>query len=180
MAATVATSEPRIEIVTERRPAYSAAFRARVVAESSAPGCRAPDLARRYGIHVSLIYRWRRMAKAQMKVASSARVRRQRPDTMDVASEPPVTFIPVGIVGQSERAVRLPTDVHGTPASDTDVSTASGAVSRRPRTAVARRDREERPSLIEIDIAGGATLRVDATVDDGALRRVLAVLRSLS
>ena len=60
VAATVATSEPRIEIVTERWPAYSAAFRARVVAESSAPGCRAPDLARRYGIHVSLIYRWRR------------------------------------------------------------------------------------------------------------------------
>jgi hypothetical protein len=134
-------------------------------------------LARRYGIHVSLIYQWRRVVKAQMKVASSARVRRQRPDTMDVAAEPPVTF-PVGIVGKSERAVR--TDVHGPPASDTDVSTASGAVSRRPPTAVARCDREERPSLIEIDIAGGATLRADATVDDGALRRVLAVLHSLS
>jgi hypothetical protein len=43
-----------------------------------------------------------------------------------------------------------------------------------------RRDRDERPSIIEIDMAGGTTLRVDATVDDGALRRVLAVLRSLS
>jgi hypothetical protein len=42
VAATVATSEPRIEIVTERRPAYSAAFRARVVAESSAPGAGLP------------------------------------------------------------------------------------------------------------------------------------------
>jgi hypothetical protein len=41
VAATVATSEPRIEIVTERRPPYSAAFRARVLAESSAPGIRA-------------------------------------------------------------------------------------------------------------------------------------------
>jgi hypothetical protein len=59
VAATVASSEPRIEIVTERRPAYSAAFRARVVAEASVPGIRAPDLARRYSIHVSLIYRWR-------------------------------------------------------------------------------------------------------------------------
>jgi hypothetical protein len=145
VAATGATSEARIEIVAERRPAYSATFRARVVTESSAPG-----------------------------------VRRQQPDTVDVAAEPPVTFIPDGIVGQSERAVQLPTDVHGTPASDTDVSTASGAVSRRPRTAVACRDREERLSIIEIDIAGGTTLRVDARVDDGALRRVLAVLRSLS
>jgi hypothetical protein len=46
--------------------------------------------------------------------------------------------------------------------------------------AIPRRDRDERPSIIEIDMAGGTTLRVDATVDDGALRRVLAVLRSLS
>jgi transposase-like protein len=56
IAATVATPEPWIEIVAERRPAYSAAFRARIVAESSVPGIRAPDLARRYGIYVSLVY----------------------------------------------------------------------------------------------------------------------------
>jgi hypothetical protein len=43
-----------------------------------------------------------------------------------------------------------------------------------------RRDKDERPSIIEIDMAGGTMLRVDATVDDGALRRVLAVLMSLS
>lgn len=185
VAATVASSEPRIEIVTERRPAYSAAFRARVVAESSVPGIRAPDLARRYGIHVSLIYRWRRMAKAQTKVTTSARPRRQRRPTTDAAATdavavPPVTFIPVRIIGHPEQAVPPAVGIDGTPTAGAAVSTASRAVSRRPLTAVPRRDRDERSGIIEIDMAGGTTLRVDTTVDDEALRRVLTVLRSLS
>jgi transposase len=182
VAASVATSEPRIEIVTERRPAYSAAFRARVVAESSGPGVRAPDLARRHGIHVSLIYRWRRMAKAEAKVAATRRRRHQKLDVMDAnaAGELPVTFIPLGIVGHPERKGRLPTEEPGTLDPGSHVLTPSRVMSRRPRAAVPRRDRDERPSIIEIDMAGGTMLRVDATVDDGALRRVLAVLMSLS
>jgi transposase-like protein len=182
VAATEATSEPRIEIVIERRPAYSAAFRARVVAESSGPGVRAPDLARRYGIHVSLIYRWRRVAKAEMKVAATTRRRHQKLDVMDAnaAGELPVSFIPLGIVGHPECTGRPPAEERGTLDLRSQVPTPSRAVSRRPRAAVPRRDRDERPSIIEIDMAGGTTLRVDATVDDGALRRVLAVLRSLS
>jgi hypothetical protein len=120
-AATVAGSEPRIEIVTERRPAYSAAFRARVVAEASVPGIRAPDLARRYGIHVSLIYRWRRMAKAQTKVTTSARPRRQRRPTTDAVAVPLVTFIPVGLIGHPEQAVLPAIGVDGTPRPSTTV-----------------------------------------------------------
>jgi transposase len=185
VAATVASSEPRIEIVTERRPAYSAAFRARVLAESSAPGVRAPDLAHRYGIHVSLIYRWRRMAKAQTNAASSARPRRQRRATMeasavDAVAVPPVTFIPVRVIGHPVKAVPPATGIDGTRMPGTEVSTVSRAASRRLRTAVPRCDRHERPGVIEISMAGGTTLRVDATVDEEALRRVLTVLRGLS
>ena len=62
VAATVAASELRVEIVGERRRAYDAAFRARVVAESFLPGARAAELAQRHGICKSLIYRWRRVA----------------------------------------------------------------------------------------------------------------------
>ena len=61
VAATVAASELRVEIVGERRRAYDAAFRARVVAESFLPGARAAELAQRHGICKSLIYRWRRV-----------------------------------------------------------------------------------------------------------------------
>jgi hypothetical protein len=45
--------------------------------------------------------------------------------------------------------------------------------------AVSRRDGAERSGIIEINMEGGTTLRVDTTVDDEALRRVLTVLRSL-
>jgi len=60
------------------------------------------------------------------------------------------------------------------------VPMASRAVSRRSRAAVPRRNRDERPRIIEIDMAGGTTLRVHGTARDGALGRVLAALRSLS
>jgi transposase len=97
---------------------------------------------------------------------------------VDTVVEPPVTFMPAGIVGHPERAARPSTGIQGAPALGTDVSTASHAVSRRPRTAVSRRVGDERPGIIEIDMAGGTTVRVDTTVDDGALRHVLTVLRS--
>ncbi len=60
LAATNAASLPRIEIVEERRRSHDAAFRARVVAVASAPGVRVEEVAQRYGICTSLIYRWRR------------------------------------------------------------------------------------------------------------------------
>jgi len=61
VAATVAASELRVEIVGERRRAYDAAFRSRVVMESFLPGVRAAGLAQRHGICKSLVYRWRRL-----------------------------------------------------------------------------------------------------------------------
>ena len=60
LAATVASPMPRIEIVSDRRRAHSAEFRAAMVAQSFEPGIRIQDLARRNGICASLIYRWRR------------------------------------------------------------------------------------------------------------------------
>ena len=64
LAATNAASLPRIEIVEERRRSHDAAFRARVVAAASAPGVRVEEVAQRYGICTSLIYRWRRATQA--------------------------------------------------------------------------------------------------------------------
>jgi transposase len=63
-----------IEIVGERRRAHDAAFRARVVAESLAPGARVQTIARRHGICSSLIYRWRRLASPQGGAASAVQL----------------------------------------------------------------------------------------------------------
>ena len=57
LAATVAAPMPRIEIVSDRRRAHSAEFRAAMVAQSLEPGIRIQELARRNGICASLIYR---------------------------------------------------------------------------------------------------------------------------
>jgi len=65
VAATQATTEPRIEIVAERRRMYDLAFRGRVLAQAAAPGANVRELARRHGLLPSLIYRWRRLASAQ-------------------------------------------------------------------------------------------------------------------
>lgn len=66
MAATRSEAMPRIEIAAERRRAHRAAFRTEVVAASALPGARVQDVAERYGICPSLIYRWRRIAGTDM------------------------------------------------------------------------------------------------------------------
>ena len=45
------------------------------------------------------------------------------------------------------------------------------------RAAVARPAMDERPGVIEIDLVDGTRLRVDAFVNERALRRVLAALK---
>jgi hypothetical protein len=99
---------------------------------------------------------------------------------VDAVAVSPVTCIPVRVIGHPEQAAPPAIGIDGTPAHGMAISTASRAVSRRPRTAVPCRDRDDRRGIIEINMAGGTTLRVDTTVDDEALRRVLTVLRSLS
>lgn len=53
---------------------HDAAFRARVVAASLAPGARVEELARRYGICTSLIYRWRRATSGPALRAPAVRL----------------------------------------------------------------------------------------------------------
>ena len=60
--------------LSERRRAHDAAFRGQVLAEAMAPGTRIRDLARRYGICASLIYRWRRDASPQVGAASGVQL----------------------------------------------------------------------------------------------------------
>jgi transposase len=129
VAATVAASVQRIEIVGDRRRAHDAAFRACVIAEAQAPGARVQDVARRHGICSSLIYRWRRAAAPQAGSGSA------------------VQLVPVRITQPAPPEPRAPDPG-------------------RPRS-----------GLIEIELEGGARVRVDADVSLAALRRVMAALR---
>jgi transposase len=64
-AATDGEAQPRVEIVSDRRRRHDDAFVAEVLAACSAPGIAIREVAGRYGICASLIYRWRRTARGE-------------------------------------------------------------------------------------------------------------------
>ena len=55
----------RVEILTgsERRRNYTPAEKVRIVEEAFRPGAIVKDVARRFGIYESLLYRWRRLMR---------------------------------------------------------------------------------------------------------------------
>jgi len=172
-AATVAAPEARIEIVGERRRVHDAAFRARVVEECLAPGTRMRDLARRHGICTSLVYRWRRSARpvetavAAVRPDAAGPIRPGKP----MVAGPPLAFVPIGVLERSE---------DGGPGLVAGSAPAGVALSSPGHAPLPRPAMDERPGVIEIDLADGTRLRVDAFVNERALRRVLAVLRAAS
>ncbi|BAI76912.1 transposase (plasmid) [Azospirillum sp. B510] len=74
----------RVEVITgsEKRRVYSAADKAGLVAEAFRPGVVASEVARRHGLNVSLLYRWRRQIEEGQASPSP---------------EPAVNFVPVRI-----------------------------------------------------------------------------------
>ena len=169
VAATVAASELRVEIVGERRRAYDAAFRARVVAESFLPGARAAELAQRHGICKSLIYRWRRMDAAGAAVAARPASAAGRVKARGgPAAAPPLEFVPIGVLERPHAETSAPASRPAPPR----------AVLQDGRQAASAAADEDQPGTIRVDLACGTRLRVDAFVNERALRRVLAVLRA--
>jgi transposase len=57
---------------TERRRRYTPAEKVRMVAEAFRPGMVVTEAARRLSVHESLLYRWRRLMKAEAGVADRA------------------------------------------------------------------------------------------------------------
>ncbi len=131
------------------------------------------DLARRHGICTSLIYRWRRSARpversvAAVRLDAAGPIRPGKP----MLAGAPLEFVPIGVVERSEDAG--PGLVVGS--SPAEVVRASPGHTPLPRPAM-----DERPGVIEIDLVDGTRLRVDAFVNERALRRVLSVLRAAS
>jgi transposase len=74
VAATEAASVQRIEIVGERRRVHDASFRAEVLSEAMTAGAQMKQVARRYGICTSLIYRWRREASSLVKPGAAVQL----------------------------------------------------------------------------------------------------------
>ena len=139
------------------------------MAEAVLPGASVADIARRHGVNANLVFNWRKTARAALSAAA--------PDASAVtlwenASSPTAEhceFIPIGVIGRAE-------DEAPTPVAGPSSRVVSDACSR--RETLPRPGMHERPGVIEIDLADGVRLRVDAFVTERALRRVLAVLKA--
>jgi transposase len=154
------------------RRSWSDEAKQRIVDEAVVLGASVADIARRHGVNANLVFNWRKAARAASLAAAaevSASTVRAPGDAQPGATEA-CEFIPIGVL---ER----PQDGEAALAVGSSAGAVSGASSRRtpPHPGV-----NERPGVIEIDLTDGVRLRVDAFVNERALRRVLAVLKVTS
>ena len=154
------------------RRVWSVEEKQRIVAEAVVPGASVAEIARRHGVNANLVFTWRRAAQAKASAGAelnaSARRAQGRPS-------PPASgrceFIPIGVFGRPD---------DGKSAAAVEPSAAVIAGASLHGAAPPRPGTDERPGAIEIDLADGARLRVDAFVNERALRRVLSALKATS
>ena len=161
--APIPTAEPK-----RPRRSWSDDEKQRIVAEALCPGASVADVARRHGVNANLLFNWRRTARATSSVCTgtAASAERAQPDAMAVPSDN--GFIPIGVFASTP---------DGRPALIAGPAVA--APPPRPAAQV-RAEADKRVGLIEIDLADGTRLRVDAFVNERALQRVLTVLQARS
>ena len=137
------------EIVVERRRQWTPEEKAAVMAEVEAEGGQVSVVAQRRGISKSLLYNWRSAWRAANLAAPARAV-------------PPAKFVQLGVVADaSGQGPMMP-------------MTTGAVCPRGTGLALA-----ERVGVIEIDLPNGVRVRVDSSVNEKALRRVLSAVRGL-
>ena len=134
----------------ERRRRWTLEEKAALMAEVAAEGGQVAVVARRHGISKSLLYNWRSAWRAAAAAVPPA------------ASPVSAGFLQIGVV-----------------AEPLDQGSAAGipALTGGPRGAGLTL--AERAGIIEIDRPGGVRVRVDSSINEKALRRVLSAMRGL-
>ena len=147
------TPPRRIEVITrgERRRRWSIEEKREIVAESLGPGVRPSEIIHKYGITSGQLYAWRQQLTRRVD-GQSARLR--------------TSFAQVDVSG-GEREL---------PAAA--VAETSAASASKPQAQVPAITSSRTKGLIEIILPGGSLVRVDAHVDERALRCVLAALQA--
>jgi transposase len=143
------------------RRSWSAAEKHRIVAESLKPGASVSQVARRFNVNANMVFTWRRLARDGLLPAPEREGER-----------PTIDFVRLGTCGEVDdlRGTTLRLPLPETPSR-------SGGETRRGLPPAPKL--EERAGVIEIDLPGGTRIRVDAFVNERALRRVLTVLGTL-
>ena len=137
----------------------------RIVEEASAPGASVAEVARRHDVNANLLFKWLRDAG---QGRGAPRPSAPAPDEAANVME----FVPLGVFSRDEET------------GGGAVSLALAPPAKRPpasRLALPSTPKlEERAGVIEIDLPDGARVRVDAFVNQGALRRVLQAVKGQS
>lgn len=137
-----------------------------IIEEALVPGASVAEVARRHGVNANLLFKWLRMAgrrhPSEMPEAPAAE------DAVPSAME----FVPLGVFSRDD----------GTGGAAVSLPVASSAPAAKPsRLPVPATPKlEERAGVIEIDLPDGTRVRVDAFVNQGALRRVLQAVKAQS
>ena len=142
----------RVEFITrgDRRRVWAAEQKRAIALESLDPSTTPTDVARRYGISSGLLYTWRR----QLREGQLGSAPRHAPK-----------FARVDLVGE---APRLTAPEPAQPIADPSPPA--------PPSQSLPAQTPPHAGLIEIALPGGASVRVDGSVDGAALRRVLDIL----
>ena len=147
-----------METARRTRRSWAEEEKRRIVEETLLPGASVATVAQRHAINANLLFSWRR----QTNLGGGAN------KLVTGASEPePAEFVPIGVF---DRAADEGPAMVTVPAADPPRAARSRPVGRAPKL-------DERPGVIEIDLADGARVRVDAFVNERALRRVLRALK---
>jgi transposase len=142
----------RIEVITrgERRRRWSIEEKREIVAESLGAGVRPIEIIHKHGITSGQLYAWRQQLTRRMD---------------GPAAHPPAGFARVDVVAAGREVPTQP-------------ATEIPATVTKPQAQFAAVATLRTKGLIEIVLPGGISVRVDARVDDRALRCVLAALHA--
>jgi len=155
------------------RRSWSPAQKRRIVEEAYRPGASVADVARSHGLNANQVFNWRRRATAAVPKAKNASLSGALVPQGEIAAASAATFLPLGTIARADGSEALlvsPPTASETGRAVSDAPGSAGAGS-------AGAAMDGRAGLIEIDLACGTRLRVDAFVNERALRRVLSVLK---
>ena len=142
----------------------------RIVAEALSPDASVADIARRHGVNANLLFNWVRSARKLSLGAASSRPT----SAAGLAPEPPSAifsgeFIQVGVVANAPGGGAA-LIARAEPGQSLPLSSIKQTVP----------EAQTRPGIIEIELANGTRLRVDAFVNERALHRAISVLKATS
>jgi transposase len=133
----------------------------RIVEETFVPGASVSVVARRHDVNANLLFGWRKKYRQGTLVDRKAAPR---------AALPPPDLVRIGVVDHDGGIRSLPVvNGHSVPPPEK-----SGKATAPPADSVSV------PGIIEIELPGGIKVRVDASIDEAALRRVLAVIKDMA